>query len=62
MSLKKDKTLAGNYSPVSVVRSVFDILEKKVQKQLSTHVNKFFNQLISADIERVLVRNMLFYH
>ena len=40
---KKDPTLGENYRPVSVLPTVFKIFERIIQKQLSTHIERFLS-------------------
>ena len=40
---KKDKTLVENYRPVSVLPTVFKILERIMQKQITDYIEKLFS-------------------
>ena len=40
---KKDPTLAENYRPVSVLSTVSKLFEWIIQKQLSTHIERFLS-------------------
>ena len=57
---KKDPTLAKSYRPVSVLLTVFKVLERIIQKQLLTHIECFL-LLICVDIEKGLERNLLLF-
>ena len=43
---KKDKTLVENYRPVSVLPTVFKILERIMQKQITDYIEKLFSPFL----------------